>query len=252
VSSSGEAMMRAIYPIIAGAIYAVFFATFLYLIGFVANLPYFPVTVDHGIASAPLPALIVDVTLIALFGIQHSVMARRGFKAAWTRIVPAALERSAYVLASSLVLVVLFALWHPIAGTVWSVTNPVAAGILWVLFASGWAIVLLSTFLINHFELFGLMQVYRHWCGHSAADPRFSQPLFYKLVRHPLYSGFLISFWAIPVMSLGHALLAAGMSIYVVIAIRYEERDLVELFGPDYAAYQASTEMLVPGVGKRG
>ncbi len=245
-------MSRAVYLVFAGIAYAIFFAVFLYLIGFVGNLPSLPVTVDRGMISAPFPALFIDVALIGLFGVQHSVMARRGFKGAWTKVVPPALERSVYVLAASLCLIVLLALWHPIAGIVWQVTNPAAAGVLWALFGLGWAIVLLSTFLINHFELFGLMQVYRHWRGVSAADPRFRQPLFYKLVRHPLYSGFLISFWAIPVMSLGHALLAAGMSVYVLIAIRYEERDLVAVFGPDYAAYQASTGMLIPGVGKRG
>ena len=243
--------MRAGYLVVAGVVYAIFFATFLYLIGFVGDLPYFPVTVDHGPAAAWPVAAVVDLGLIALFGVQHSVMARQGFKTAWTRIVPPALERSVYVLAASLVLIILFALWRPIAGDVWRVTNPLAAGVLWTLFASGWAIVLLSTFLLNHFELFGLAQVYRHWRKESAADPRFRQPLFYKLVRHPLYSGFLISFWAIPAMSLGHALLAAGMTGYVLVAISYEERDLVAAFGADYTAYQADTGMLVPGIGRR-
>lgn len=251
VLTSGYAMLRAVYLLFAGVAYAIFFATFLYMIGFVGDLPFLGVTVDRGIASAPLPAFIIDAGLIALFGLQHSVMARPGFKAAWTRIVPNALERSIYVLAASLCLIVLFALWHPIAGDVWRVTSPIAVRALWVLFASGWAIVLLSTFLINHFELFGLLQVYHHWRGRTAANPRFRQPLFYSLVRHPLYSGFLIAFWATPVMSLGHALLAAGITVYVLIAIRYEERDLVDLFGPDYTAYQATTGMLVPGVGKR-
>ena len=243
--------MRAIYLLFAGVAYAIFFAAFLYLIAFVGDLPFVPTTVDHGLAAAPLPALVVDIALIALFGIQHSVMARRGFKEAWTKIVPPALERSVFVLAASLVLIVIFALWHPIAGEVWRVTNPIAAGVLWALFAAGWVIALLSTFLLNHFELFGLTQVYRNWRGTSAVDPRFRQPLFYKLVRHPLYAGFLLSFWAIPVMTFGHALFAIGMSVYVLVAIRYEERDLVALFGPDYAAYQASTGMLVPGVGRR-
>jgi protein-S-isoprenylcysteine O-methyltransferase Ste14 len=247
----GEVSMRALYLLFAGVAYAIFFATFLYLIAFVGDLPFVPVTVDQGIASGAAVALIVDLALIALFGVQHSVMARRGFKEAWTRIVPVALERSVYVLAASIVLIILFALWHPIAGDVWRITDPAGTAILWALFAAGWAIVLLSTFLINHFELFGLTQVYRHWRGKSAVDPRFRRPLFYKLVRHPLYSGFLLSFWATPVMTVGHALLAAGMTVYVMIAIRYEERDLVALFGPEYEAYQADTGMLVPGVGRR-
>ena len=243
-------MTRMIYGLFAIASYALFFATFLYLIAFVGALPVVPVTVDHGPVAAPLAAVALDLGLIALFGVQHSVMARPGFKAAWTRIVPAALERSVYVLAASLCLIVLFALWHPVGSVVWHLAGP-AAMVLWALFASGWAIVLLSTFLINHFELFGLTQVWRHWRGQTAGRPRFRTPLFYQLVRHPLYSGFLIAFWATPVMTLGHLVLAAGMSVYVVIAIRYEERDLVGQFGPAYAAYQATTGMLVPGVGRR-
>ncbi len=243
-------MSRTIYGVTALAVYAVFFATFLYLIAFVGDLGLVAITVDRGLVAEPAAALAIDLGLIVLFGVQHSVMARPGFKAWWTRIVPEPLERAVYVLAASLCLVVLFALWHPIAGDVWRVGG-VPATILWVLFAAGWAVVLLSTFLINHFELFGLMQVYRHWRGHSAADPRFRTPLFYKFVRHPLYSGFLLSFWSTPAMTAGHLVLAAGLSVYVLIAIRYEERDLVALFGADYAGYQASTGMLVPGVGRR-
>lgn len=247
--------MRVGYLAVSGIVYALFFAVFLYLIAFVGDLPFAPVTVDHRLVAAPplapLPALLIDLALIALFGVQHSVMARPGFKAAWTRVVPAPLERTIYVLAASLCLIVLFALWQPILRDVWRVTDPVGAGLLWALFAAGWAIVLLSTFLINHFELFGLIQAYRHWRGTSAADPRFRTPLLYKVVRHPLYSGFLLSLWAIPAMTLGHVVLAAGLSVYVLIAIRYEERDLVAVFGPDYAEYQASTGMLVPGMGKR-
>lgn len=244
-------MVRAGYALVAGLAYAIFFATFLYLIGFVGDFAFLPATVDRNWSNTAGVAAIVDVALIALFGVQHSVMARPRFKQAWTRIVPTALERSVYVLAASLCLIVLFAGWHPIGGEIWHVSNLIATIAIWIVFAAGWAIVLLSTFLINHFELFGLMQVYRHWRGHSAADPRFRQPLFYKLVRHPLYSGFLISFWATPVMTIGHALLAAGMSLYVLVAIRYEERDLVAIFGGQYAAYQASTGMLVPGLGRQ-
>lgn len=242
--------MRALYLAVAAVAYAIFFATFLYLIGFVSDLPFLALTVDRGPLTAPIAAGVIDLVLIALFGVQHSVMARRGFKEAWTKVVPPALERSVYVVASSLVLIVLFVLWHPIAGDVWRVTGA-GAMVVWAVSGVGWAIVLFSTFLINHFELFGLMQVYRHWRGRTAADPRFRQPMFYKLVRHPLYSGFLIAFWAAPAMTFGHALLALGMTVYVVIAIRYEERDLIDLFGPEYAAYQASTGMLVPGIGKR-
>lgn len=165
-------------------------------------------------------------------------MARRGVKEAGTKIVPPVIERSIYVLASSLVLIALFAFWHPIAGDLWRVSERTLSVIFWALAGLGWAIILLSTFLINHFELSGLMQVYRHWRGHSAADPRRRHPLFYKLVRHPLYSGLLIAFWATPAMTPGHALLAFGMTVYVVIALRYEERDLVDVFGSNYTAWR--------------
>ena len=243
--------MRVMFLAAAGFAYAFFFAGFLYLIGFVADLPILDFAIDRGPTAGPATAAVVDLLLIALFGIQHSVMARPGFKAAWTTIVPAPLERSVYVVLASLCLVVLFVGWHPIAGDVWRVTSPLPTAMLWAVCAAGWAIVLLSTFLLNHFELFGLTQVYRHWRGSSAADPRFRTPLFYKLVRHPLYSGFLLAFWATPAMTYGHLLFAAAMSVYVVIAIRHEERDLVALFGSEYAAYQSSTGMLVPGVGRR-
>lgn len=242
--------MRVLFAAIAIAIYGVFFATFLYLTGFVAGLPMLPVTVDRG-PDAPMgTALAIDTGLILLFGLQHSVMARQGFKRAWTRIVPPALERSAYVLASSLVLMALFNWWRPIPTVIWQLEGT-AAMVLWALAAIGWATVLLSTFLINHFDLFGLAQVYRHWQGREANAPHFTTPLFYRLVRHPLYTGFVIAFWATPVMTLGHALLAAGMTVYIVIAIGYEERDLVALFGDEYRRYQARVGMLLPGIGKR-
>ncbi len=233
----------------AVAAYAVFFATFLYLIGFVGDLAALPRTVERGLDGPLGLAVAVDLGLIALFGIQHSVMARQGFKRAWTRVVPKQAERSVYVLAASLTLMALFAFWHPIAGTVWNATGPLAA-VLWALFGIGWLLVLLSTFLINHFELFGLQQAWFHARGREAAAPQFRQPLFYRLVRHPLYSGFLIAFWATPHMSYGHLLLAAGMTVYILIAIRHEERDLVGLFGRDYEDYRGRVGMLVPGLGR--
>ena len=239
-------MSRAFYLLFAAAAYAIFFATFLYLIGFVGNLPMLPKTVDEGPTGALAAGLVVNVALIALFGVQHSIMARQGFKRAWTKIVPKPIERSVYVLFASAALIVLFLFWRPITGTVWSVENAALAAVLWALFASGWLIVLLSTFLINHFELFGLQQVYRHARGREDAAPQFRQPFFYKMVRHPLYTGFFIAFWATPVMTYGHLLLAAGMSAYMLIAIRHEERDLVQLFGEDYETYRKRVGMLTP------
>ena len=245
-------MARSFYMAFALVAYAIFLATFLYLIAFVGNLPWVPLTVDRGPAAVSLgAALIINLALIAMFGLQHSVMARQGFKRAWTQYVPKAAERSVYVLAASLTLILLFLAWRPINGIVWQVTNPLLAGLLWGLFATGWLIVLTSTFLINHFELFGLQQAWFNLRDRAAAAPQLRQPFFYRFVRHPLYSGFFIAFWATPVMTLGHLLLAAGMSVYMLIAIRYEERDLVDLFGQDYEQYQANVGMLAPGIGRR-
>lgn len=240
-------MARSFYMLFAFVVYLIFFATFLYLIGFVGNLPGPPRTVDRGGAAGPaLLAAAVDAGLILLFALQHSIMARQGFKRAWTRIVPAPIERSVYVLATSIVLIALFALWRPIPGLVWRVDGGLGAGILWGLCAAGWLIVLASTFLINHFELFGLQQVYLHARDRAAAAPRFRTPFFYRLVRHPLYVGFLFAFWATPAMSQGHLLLAVGVTIYVLVAIRYEERDLVTQFGGDYEGYRRDVGMLIP------
>lgn len=231
--------------------YLVFFATFLYLIAFVGDLPPVPRTVDRGPEAAPAVALAINLALIALFGVQHSVMARKGFKAAWTRLCPKQIERSVYVLAASLVLIVMFALWRPMPTVLWSIDNAPALYLMWALFALGWAIVLVSTFLISHFELFGLAQVWGHARGSEPTAPVFREPLFYKRVRHPLYSGFILAFWATPEMTLGHALLAAGLTVYILIAIRHEERDLVGLFGADYEAYRTRAGMLIPRMGRR-
>jgi protein-S-isoprenylcysteine O-methyltransferase Ste14 len=240
-------MARAFYLLFGILAYLIFFATFLYLIAFVGNLPWVPRTADAGHDVVGLVhAVAADIALIALFGLQHSVMARQRFKAAWVRIVPAPLERSVYVLAASLVLILLFWFWHPIPSMIWSVSNPMLVYLLWGLFGLGWLIVLLSTFLLSHFELFGLHQVWSHAGGRPAPPPEFRTPLFYQRVRHPLYSGFVLAFWAVPAMSAGHLLLAAGMTVYILIAIRHEERDLVGLFGADYEAYRARAGMLFP------
>ena len=243
--------MRALFMGFSLIAYAIFFATFLYLIGFVGNLAALPTTVDRGAPASLTAAFITDIALIALFGVQHSVMARQGFKKAWTRTVPQPIERSVYVLLASAALIIMFSFWRPIAGDVWNVTNPLGQTILWALFAAGWGIVLLSTFLINHFELFGLQQTWLNLQGREAAPQMFRQPLLYKWVRHPLYLGFFLAFWATPHMTTGHLLLAAGMSVYMLIAIRYEERDLVGYFGRDYEEYRGRVGMLIPGIGRK-
>lgn len=240
-------MTRMFYLLYAAIAYAIFLAIFLYLIAFVGNLPGAPLTVDRGPDSVAAVALPVNLALIALFGLQHSVMARPAFKAAWTRHVPPPIERATFVMMTNLVLVLLFLGWHPMPVPVWAVDSPTGAAILWGLFGLGWAIVLVSTFLINHFELFGLQQAWFAWRARNDAKPVLHQPLFYKLVRHPLYAGFFLAFWATPSMSAGHLLLAAGMSVYMLIAIRLEERNLIDTFGADYLAYRETTPMLVPG-----
>jgi methanethiol S-methyltransferase len=231
--------------------YLIFFATFLYLIAFVGNLPGVPVTVDRGPPAPFATALAIDVALIVLFAVQHSGMARRGFKKWWTQFVPVQVERSLYVLAASLVLILLFLLWRPIGGLLWSIEDPTGQSVMWSLFGLGWLIVLLSTFLINHFELFGLQQAWFNLRQRQAAAPEFRQPFLYRLVRHPLYLGFFIALWATPVMSVGHMLLAGGLSIWMLIAIQLEERDLVALFGDAYESYRRNVGMIIPFLGRR-
>ena len=226
--------------------YAIFFATFLYLIAFVGDLELAPRTVDVGPDSPLAIAVAVDVGLIALFGLQHSVMARQGFKRWWTRVVPWAVERSVYVLMASLALIILMTLWRPIDTIVWNVGDPLVSDLIWVVFWLGWGMVLLSTFLLNHFELFGLQQAWFHVRGRPWEKPVFRQPLFYRWIRHPLYLGFFMAFWAAPEMTAGHLLLAGGMSVFMLIAIQYEEKDLVALFGRDYEDYRQRAGMLLP------
>lgn len=231
--------------------YAIFFATFLYLIAFVGDFGLVPKTVDEGSTSPLALAVIVNIGLIALFGVQHSVMARPAFKRWWTRIVPPPIERSVFVLAASAALMILFALWQPISTVIWDATGTPLEVPLWVLFGIGWMIVLLSTFLINHFELFGLQQAWFHLRRREAPPPKLRQPLFYRWVAHPLYSGFFLAFWATPQMTSGHLLLALGMSTYMLIAIRYEEHDLKSLFGREYVEYRAGVGKLVPRLRRR-
>lgn len=225
--------------------YCLFFATFLYAIGFVSGLVV-PKTIDTGPAASPAMAILVDLVLIAIFALQHSVMARPAFKRWWTRFVPAAVERTTYVVLASLALVLLFWLWRPLPTPVWQVADqPLALAITGVSLL-GWLIVLTSTFLINHFELFGLHQVANHLAARPMPRPRFRTPLYYRFVRHPIYLGFIIAFWATPNMTIGHLLFAAVTTAHIVIGTLLEERDLVAVFGEEYRRYQNRVSMLVP------
>jgi len=227
------------------AAYVVFFVTFLYAIGFVSGLVV-PKTIDTGTVVPVAEALLVNILLMSVFAIQHSVMARRQFKDWWTRYVPKSVERSTYVLFASLALILLFWQWRPIPAAVWQVTDPRIAMAITGLSFVGWLLVLTSTFLINHFELFGVHQVANNLAGRPMPVMRFKTPVLYKLVRHPIYLGFIIAFWATPVMTIGHLLFAAVTTTYIFVGIFLEERDLVELFGDEYRRYKERVAMLVP------
>lgn len=232
-----------LYGVVA---YVVFFATFLYAVGFVDGLVV-PKTIDTVAFDTPIGiAVVINFALMAAFAIQHSVMARTGFKAFVTRCLPRAIERSTYVLLASLLLLLLFWQWRAIPAVVWRIDDPVVARAVLALSLFGWAIVLFSTFLINHFELFGLHQVANNLTGQPMPQPRFRTPLLYKLVRHPLYLGFFIAFWAAPVMTQGHLLFAAVTTAYAFFGILLEERDLVALFGEEYRAYRKRVPMVLP------
>jgi len=238
-------MRRFIVFLYGLAAYLVFFVTILYAIGFVSGLGV-PKTIDIGPVVPLTEALLVNLLLMSLFAVQHSVMARKEFKQWWTQYVPNSVERSTYVLLASLALLLLFWQWRPIPTVIWQIADPLIAMTVTALSLTGWVLVFTATFLINHFELFGLHQVMNNLVGREMPAARFRTPVLYKVVRHPIYLGFIIAFWVTPTMTAGHMLFAAVTTAYILVGILLEERDLVELFGDEYRRYRERVSMLVP------
>jgi protein-S-isoprenylcysteine O-methyltransferase Ste14 len=238
-------MSRVLALVYGIVIYALFFVSFLYAIGFVDDLVV-PKTIDSGVQGGLAAAVVIDLLVLGVFAIQHSVMARPAFKRAWTRLVPKPVERSTYVLFATAALILIMWAWRPIPTVVWSAGQGGMATALTVLSLLGWGMVLISTFLINHFELFGLRQVWAYVSGSEIPAPTFREPVFYKIVRHPIYLGFIIAFWAAPTMTVGHMIFAVATTLYILIGIWFEERDLVGYFGDSYVEYRRRVTMLIP------
>ncbi len=239
-------MFRRVATFVYGVLsYLTFFGTFLYAIGFIGNF-IVPKSIDSGRTGPLGEALLIDAALLALFAVQHSVMARPWFKRGWTRLVPKPAERSTYVLLSSLALLLLFWQWRPIGGAVWNIEQPGLRMVLYGLCGTGWLLVLSSTFLINHFDLFGLRQVFLFLIGREYTEIKFRTPMFYRHIRHPLYLGWLLAFWSTPTMTVAHLVFAIATTAYIFVAIQLEERDLVNAYGDEYKRYQQSVPMIVP------
>ena len=242
-------MIQRISAFAYGAVsYLLFFGTFLYAAGFIGNF-IVPKSLDSPATGPWTTALLIDVGLLTLFAVQHSVMARPAFKRLLTRVVPAAIERSTYVLASSLALILMFWQWRPLGGVVWDVQNEVGRALLYSGFAFGWGLVLVATFVINHFDLFGLRQVWRHLLGQPQSEVRFVTPFLYRIVRHPLYVGWMFAFWSTPAMTVTHLFFAAVTTGYILVAVQLEERDLARLH-PEYTEYRKQVPMMIPALSR--
>ena len=242
---------RTLYLTYGSICYGFFLVAFLYAVGFVSNFVV-PKSMDTGATTSLLWATAVDLSLLGVFAIQHSVMARPGFKKVWTKVIPESVERSTYVLCASLALMLLFWQWQPIDIILWDLSNTVWSNLLWGLCGIGWLLVFLSTFLVNHFDLFGLRQVYLYFREQEYESLQFRTPVFYRYVRHPIYLGFIIAFWATPIMTVAHFIFAFGTSAYILIGIFLEERDLVSIYGEQYQEYRKEVPMLIPWfTGKR-
>jgi protein-S-isoprenylcysteine O-methyltransferase Ste14 len=237
-------LLAALYSIL---VYVFFLAVFLYAIGFVENV-LVPKSIDSGPSRDIASSLLIDAALLVLFALQHSIMARPGFKRVWTRIVPEESERSTFVLFASLALALVCWQWRPLPQTVWSVDDPIGSRALLAVSWMGWALLLLSTFLISHFHLFGLSQGLARLLGHTPPEPAFVTPYLYRWLRHPLYAGFILAFWAAPHMTLGHLFFAIGTTGYIFVGIWFEERDLIAYFGDRYRQYRGNVGMLFPKI----
>jgi protein-S-isoprenylcysteine O-methyltransferase Ste14 len=246
IGQKEQSVMKRVLVFVYGIVcYGVFFATLLYAIGFLGNF-IVPKSVDSGPEGSMSTALVIDGALLALFALQHSIMARPWFKRVWTRIVPEPVERSTYVLFSSAALLLMFWQWRPIGGTIWKVDGGIGEAMILALYATGLLVVLLSTFLINHFDLFGLRQVYLYMVGRRYTHLEFRTPFFYRYVRHPLYFGWLLTFWSAPVMTVAHLFFAAMTTFYILLVIRFEEADLTTVHGEKYRRYREEVPMIVP------
>ncbi|OMC54843.1 hypothetical protein A5747_16015 [Mycobacterium sp. IS-836] len=245
VEAHNQRMKRLLIVGYGAVAYLLFLAAFLYLVAFLGNF-WVPRSVDHGISAPIGQAVLINLLLLAAFGVQHSVMARPGFKAWWTRVVPSTIERSTYVVLSSAVLVLLYWQWRTMPTVIWDVWQPVGRTALWALFWLGWAIALAATFMVSHFDLFGLRQVYLAWQGKPYTHIGFHARWLYKLVRHPLMLGFFIAFWATPTMTAGHLLFSIGMTGYILLATQLEEHDLIGALGDEYRDYRRRVPMVLP------